>query len=66
MKKGHVVSVMGPVVDLEFERGSLPEILNAVKIEQKGEAGGIDINLTLEVAVHLGDNKVRAVAMSTT
>ncbi|CAM4474815.1 F-type H+-transporting ATPase subunit beta [Paenibacillus endophyticus] len=66
MKKGHVVSVMGPVVDLEFERGNLPEILNAVKIEQKGEAGGIDINLTLEVAVHLGDNKVRAVAMSTT
>lgn len=66
MKKGHVVSVMGPVVDLEFERGSLPEILNAVKIEQKGAAGGIDINLTLEVAVHLGDNKVRAVAMSTT
>ncbi|MDQ8734086.1 F0F1 ATP synthase subunit beta [Paenibacillus sp. LHD-38] len=66
MKKGHVVSVMGPVVDLEFERGNLPEILNAVRIEQKGEAGGIDINLTLEVAVHLGDNKVRAVAMSTT
>jgi len=66
MKKGHVVSVMGPVVDLEFESGNLPEILNAVKIEQKGEAGGIDINLTLEVAVHLGDNKVRAVAMSTT
>ncbi|MGM0883966.1 MAG: F0F1 ATP synthase subunit beta [Bacillota bacterium] len=66
MKKGQVVSVMGPVVDLEFERGNLPEILNAVKIEQKGEVGGIDINLTLEVAVHLGDNKVRAVAMSTT
>ncbi|NIK71067.1 MULTISPECIES: F0F1 ATP synthase subunit beta [unclassified Paenibacillus] len=66
MKKGRVVSVMGPVVDLEFERGNLPEILNAVKIDQKGQAGGIDINLTLEVAVHLGDNLVRAVAMSTT
>ncbi|WP_028608297.1 F0F1 ATP synthase subunit beta [Paenibacillus harenae] len=66
MKKGRVVSVMGPVVDLEFERGNLPEILNAVKIEQKGQTGGIDINLTLEVAVHLGDNMVRAVAMSTT
>ncbi|GKU76943.1 F0F1 ATP synthase subunit beta [Paenibacillus sp. L3-i20] len=66
MKKGRVVSVMGPVVDLEFERGNLPEILNAVKIEEKGQAGGVDINLTLEVAVHLGDNKVRAVAMSTT
>lgn len=66
MKKGRVVSVMGPVVDLEFERGNLPEILNAVKIDQKGQAGGIDINLTLEVAVHLGDNLVRAVAMSST
>lgn len=66
MKKGRVVSVMGPVVDIEFERGNLPEILNAVKIEHKAQAGGVDINLTLEVAVHLGDNMVRAVAMSTT
>ena len=66
MKKGRVVSVMGPVVDLEFERGNLPEILNAVKIDQKAVSGGVDINLTLEVAVHLGDNMVRAIAMSTT
>ncbi|RJE85589.1 F0F1 ATP synthase subunit beta [Paenibacillus sp. 1011MAR3C5] len=66
MKKGRVVSVMGPVVDLEFERGNLPEILNAVKIVHKADQGGVDINLTLEVAVHLGDNMVRAVAMSTT
>ncbi|MHA6481382.1 F0F1 ATP synthase subunit beta [Paenibacillus sp. strain BS8-2] len=66
MKTGRVVSVMGPVVDLEFERGSLPEILNAVKISQKATNGGVDINLTLEVAVHLGDNMVRAIAMSTT
>lgn len=66
MRKGRVVSVMGPVVDLEFERGNLPEILNAVKISQKATNGGIDINLTLEVAVHLGDNMVRAIAMSTT
>lgn len=64
MKKGRVVSVMGPVVDLEFERGNLPEILNAVKVQSKGE--GKEINLTLEVAVHLGDNLVRAVAMSST
>ncbi|MFD0590605.1 F0F1 ATP synthase subunit beta [Paenibacillus sp. GCM10027627] len=66
MRKGRVVSVMGPVVDLEFERGNLPEILNAVKIEHKAGQGGVDINLTLEVAVHLGDNMVRAIAMSTT
>ncbi|MFC6334940.1 F0F1 ATP synthase subunit beta [Paenibacillus septentrionalis] len=66
MKKGRVVSVMGPVVDLEFERGNLPEIMNAVAIQHKAEAGGVDIDLTLEVAVHLGDNLVRAVAMSST
>jgi len=66
MKKGRVVSVMGPVVDLEFERGNLPEIMNAVTINRKAEAGGVDINLTLEVAVHLGDNLVRTVAMSST
>ncbi|MCM3635255.1 MULTISPECIES: F0F1 ATP synthase subunit beta [Paenibacillus] len=67
MKKGRVVSVMGPVVDLEFERGNLPEIMNAVTIKHNAEAGGgVDIDLTLEVAVHLGDNLVRTVAMSST
>ncbi|PZD97787.1 F0F1 ATP synthase subunit beta [Paenibacillus sambharensis] len=66
MNKGRVISVTGPVVDLEFERGQLPEILNAIKVERKGQAGAADIDLTLEVAVHLGDNMVRAIAMSTT
>ncbi|REK55465.1 MAG: F0F1 ATP synthase subunit beta [Thermobacillus sp.] len=66
MKKGRVVSVTGPVVDIEFERGQLPDVLNAIKIEAKGEGGGPDINLTLEVALHLGDNLVRTIAMSST
>ncbi len=67
MNKGRIVSVTGPVVDIEFERGQLPDILNAIKIEKKAEsANEIDINLTVEVAVHLGDNLVRCVAMSTT
>ncbi|EPY09548.1 MULTISPECIES: F0F1 ATP synthase subunit beta [Paenibacillus] len=67
MSKGRVISVMGPVVDIEFERGQLPEILNAIKIEQKSTtAGAPDINLTLEASVHLGDNVVRCVAMSST
>ncbi|OUM94927.1 MAG: F0F1 ATP synthase subunit beta [Thermobacillus sp. ZCTH02-B1] len=66
MKKGRVVSVMGPVVDIEFERGHLPDIYNAIKIEAKGGGGGPDINLTLEVALHLGDNLVRTVAMAST
>ena len=67
MSKGRVVQVMGPVVDIEFERGHLPNILNAIKIERKAAtAGERDINLTVEVAVHLGDNMVRCVAMSST
>ncbi|WP_274654299.1 F0F1 ATP synthase subunit beta [Paenibacillus humicola] len=67
MKKGRVISVMGPVVDVEFERGHLPEILNALKIERKAQSESEkDINLTLEVATHLGDNQVRTVAMSST
>jgi F-type H+-transporting ATPase subunit beta len=67
MSKGRVVQVLGPVVDIEFERGNLPQILNAIKIERKAtKAGEHDINLTVEVAVHLGDNMVRCVAMSST
>jgi F-type H+-transporting ATPase subunit beta len=67
MNKGRVVTVTGPVVDIEFERGHLPNIMNAIKIERKAQnTGEHDINLTVETAVHLGDNMVRCVAMSTT
>jgi F-type H+-transporting ATPase subunit beta len=67
MNKGRVLQVMGPVVDIEFERGQLPEILNAVKIKHKATSSGErDIDLTVEVAVHLGDNVARCVAMSST
>lgn len=67
MAKGRVVQVMGPVVDIEFDRGSLPAIYNAIKIEHKATtAGEREINLTVEAATHLGDNTVRCVAMSST
>jgi F-type H+-transporting ATPase subunit beta len=67
LSKGRVVNITGPVVDIEFERGQLPEILNAIRIEKKAEKPGEqDIKLTVEAAVHLGDNLVRCVAMSTT
>ncbi|WP_342437451.1 F0F1 ATP synthase subunit beta [Paenibacillus sp. FSL L8-0436] len=65
MNKGRVVSIMGPVVDIEFERGQLPKIFNAIKIETSLENGRI-IDLTLEVSNHLGDNLVRCIAMSST
>jgi F-type H+-transporting ATPase subunit beta len=67
MSKGRVIQVLGPVVDIEFDQGHLPDIFNAIRIEQKAQnAGERDINLTVETATHLGDNKVRCVAMSST
>ncbi|SFJ25686.1 F-type H+-transporting ATPase subunit beta [Paenibacillus sp. UNC496MF] len=67
MSKGRVVQVTGPVVDIAFDNGHLPEILNAIKIEKKAQnSGEVDINLTVEVATHLGDSLVRCVAMSST
>lgn len=61
---GRVVQVIGPVVDIEFERGNLPELYNAIQISGESEGGKID--LVLEVAQHLGDSVVRCVAMDST
>lgn len=65
MNKGHVIQVMGPVVDVKFSNGQLPAIYNAlsVKIERPNEEPTI---LALEVALHLGDDSVRTIAMSST
>ncbi|WP_172255994.1 F0F1 ATP synthase subunit beta [Saccharibacillus deserti] len=65
MNTGRIISITGPVVDVEFERGQLPEILNALKV-QKATENGQTIELTLEVSNHLGDNTVRCIAMSST
>ena len=60
-KQGKISAIMGAVVDIEFEDGNLPEIYNAVAIDR-----GDDGNLILEVAQHLGDSMVRAIAMDST
>jgi F-type H+-transporting ATPase subunit beta len=67
MNTGRIAEVIGAVVDVEFDE-KLPEILNAIKIDQPGdpEKGIPPIKLTLEVAAHLGENKVRTVAMGPT
>ena len=67
MSAGKIVQVIGPVVDVEFE-GELPNILNALKVPLNGKDSRKDesADLTLEVALHLGDNRVRAIAMSST
>ncbi len=59
---GKVVQVIGATVDCEFRSDELPDILNALEIKDKEK----DIDLTVEVAMHIGDNVVRCVAMSST
>ena len=65
LQNGQVTQVIGPVVDVTFPRGSLPEILSALKVSNPAISDK-DWNLTLEVAQHLGENTVRAVAMDST
>ncbi len=67
MNEGRVSQVIGAVVDVEFDE-KLPHILNALKIEKEAEPekGLPEINLTLEVASHIGDNTVKTIAMSST
>jgi F-type H+-transporting ATPase subunit beta len=67
MNKGRIVQVLGPVVDVQFPEGQLPELNNALTITHKAQnEGERDINLTVEVATHLGNNEVRTIAMSST
>jgi F-type H+-transporting ATPase subunit beta len=65
MNTGKIVQIIGPVVDVEFPQDKLPALFNALTI-QFTPPGGVSTKLTLEVQQHLGDNWVRAVAMSTT
>jgi F-type H+-transporting ATPase subunit beta len=62
---GYITQVIGAVVDVEFPDGQLPAIYNALKIETKPQTG-IPVRITCEVQQLLGDNRVRAVAMSST
>lgn len=59
-EKGSVIQIIGPVVDIEFPTGKLPKVFNALKLKGPNEI------ITCEVQQLLGDNKVRAVAMSST
>jgi F-type H+-transporting ATPase subunit beta len=65
-KEGRVVQVIGPVIDVEFPDGRLPEIYNALEITGKNPSTGEDIKIVCEVQQMLGDNRVRTVAMSST
>ena len=58
--KGIITQVIGPVVDVRFDNGELPDILNALTTDNHG------VKLTMEVAQHIGDTVVRCIAMSST
>ena len=62
---GKIVQVMGPVVDVEFPGGDLPEVMTALKTTN-ASINDESENLTIEVALHLGENTIRAIAMDTT
>ncbi len=65
MNKGKIIQVIGPVVDVEFSEGQLPYILNSLNIPRKSIEGEEE-DLVCEVQQHLGENRVRAVAMDAT
>ena len=58
--KGTVIQIMGPVLDIRFPAGALPELLNAIEVPNG------DTTVVAEVAQHIGDNVVRCIAMSST
>lgn len=60
MNKGTIAQVIGPVVDVDFNEGEIPQVLNALEIDREGG------KLVLEVAQHLGENRVRTIAMDST
>ncbi|MDR3302491.1 MAG: F0F1 ATP synthase subunit beta [Spirochaetaceae bacterium] len=61
---GKITQIMGPVIDARFEEGEVPAILNALHVKLGGDDGGRTV--TMEVLQHIGDNRVRCVAMSAT
>jgi len=63
---GKVIQVMGPVIDVQFESGHVPEIYNAIRVTSEGFDSSVPIDNILEVAQHLGGNAVKCIAMRPT
>ncbi len=66
MNEGRIVQVIGPVVDVEFTENNIPAVLNALHIPHPGDAPGEEKILVCEVQQHLGEDRVRSVAMDST
>src|ERR1700723_4111870 len=63
---GHVVQIAGPAVDVQFPEGKLPPIYEAVRVVSEGFTVPSPVNVILEVQQHLGEGRVRCVAMEAT
>ena len=63
---GRVLQVLGPVIDLQFEDGHVPAIYNAVRVTSEGFDTPVPVDITLEVALHLGSGVVKCIAMQPT
>jgi len=66
MNKGHIIQVMGPVLDIRFDDGTLPALYNALRIKNPSHKKGESEYIICEVAQHLGDDSVRVVSMHPT
>lgn len=66
MNNGRVVQVIGPVVDVEFAPGTIPPVLNALHIKRNSAETGKQETLVVEVQQHLGEDRVRTIAIDTT
>ena len=63
---GRVIRIVGPAVDVEFDEGHLPPIYQALRVQDDGELSTEPIDVVVEVAQHLGENRVRCISMAST
>src|SRR5947209_15075437 len=64
--EGHVVQVAGPTIEIQFPEGHVPKIFNAIQVTSEGYDVPAPINITAEVAQHIGEGRVRTIAMEPT
>ena len=64
--EGHVIQVAGPTIEIQFPEGHLPKLFNAVHVTSDGFDVPVKIDITAEVAQHIGEGRVRTIAMEPT
>src|SRR3954454_21526138 len=64
--EGHVVQVAGPTIEIQFPEGHIPQIFNAIHVTSQGYDVPVKIDITAEVAQHIGEGQVRTISMEPT